>query len=388
MKISNTTTKYYFALAFIMALVSNAITSLSSNINSWGLTEWLINYSGGFVRRGLPGELIGLSSFDPRNVAVIISFLSLAFLLVYIYSQAKGTFPFYIVISPLFMGFPYFGGILRKDVFLLCLLAILLKIIKRKSNLPLVWGIITVGMLSHEMFFFISIPIIFAFLYLKKSDYLQYGFYVAYPIILMFFLIVNKGDASVASSINHSWFDSFVKYCGSCDNSLPSAAIDAIGWSSEKGLSLSLSVLNKPLVILGWIIIIILCILISLGKLESVEQKPQWLLVLLFQLIAISPLFVVGWDFGRWISIWMTSSILIYLSLRDYLPSFSFLQLRISIPNLNLTLVLLSIPGCCLGITALIKSHPILGRVYDIFFPQILEYKYILKTLLVDFGIM
>lgn len=388
MNISNKALKYYFSLTFIIALFLNIKSALLSNIHSWGLTEWLINYSGGFVRRGLPGEIIGLSSFDPRNLAISISFLSLTFLLGYLYFYAKKSFPFYIIISPVFMGFPYWDGILRKDIFLLALLAILLRTIKCKKMLLFSIAIITIGMLSHELFFFISIPLIFTFLYLSKSDPLQYVFYTIYPIVLMLFLIINKGDIIVANSINQSWIDSFVKYCSSCDNSIPSAAIDAIGWSSEKGLSLSLSLLNNPLSIFAWVTIIILCIFISLAKLKNTEERPQWLFILLFQLAAISPLFIVGWDFGRWISIWMVSSLLFYINLREHLPILDILRFRKNIPNLNIPLILLSIPGCCIGILGIIYAHPLLGIIVNVFRDFILPFKEDIKTMMISIGLI
>ena len=39
---------YWFKLTFV----------ITDGINYWQFTEWLINYEGGFVRRGLLGEIL------------------------------------------------------------------------------------------------------------------------------------------------------------------------------------------------------------------------------------------------------------------------------------------------------------------------------------------
>lgn len=44
------------------------ITSDFSNYSSWYVSEWLVNYEGGFVRRGLMGELLYMASqITPPN---------------------------------------------------------------------------------------------------------------------------------------------------------------------------------------------------------------------------------------------------------------------------------------------------------------------------------
>ena len=42
----------------IVAIINQYIASFHWGHDSWQMTEWLINYAGGFVRRGLPGEVI------------------------------------------------------------------------------------------------------------------------------------------------------------------------------------------------------------------------------------------------------------------------------------------------------------------------------------------
>ena len=50
-----------FEVFFIILIILGIPLNLYKNRlydNSWTVGEWLISYAGGFVRRGLPGELI------------------------------------------------------------------------------------------------------------------------------------------------------------------------------------------------------------------------------------------------------------------------------------------------------------------------------------------
>jgi hypothetical protein len=354
--------KWYFIFTFALAIAINIKDSLYSNAQHWGLTEWLINYSGGFVRRGLPGEVIQLLNFDPRMTAIFISFIALIFLLRYLYLNSKHYFDFYIILSPVFMGFVYYGGVLRKDILLMLTLAFLLKNIVSNGYVILSVLLITFGILSHELFFFVSIPIITVFLIYNKKPPINYLAFSIYPTLLMIFLIFYKGDITIATAINDSWSVSFDQYCSSCNNSVPSAAIGAISWTASKGLSLSASLLKSPITIFTWLIIIAACYFISLGLIKREKDKFSWASIMAFQFISISPLFIVGWDFGRWINIWMISSLLIIINFRNYLPKFNFPIGEKIIPTSKLPILFLIVPGCCISVVSMISTHP-LGKL-------------------------
>ena len=53
--------KNYFLLFFFTFLSTFSLIKLFDNLknlDAWEYGEWLINYQAGFVRRGLPGEII------------------------------------------------------------------------------------------------------------------------------------------------------------------------------------------------------------------------------------------------------------------------------------------------------------------------------------------
>ena len=66
----------------ILQRVIFAWNDLNRYSSSWGVTDYMINYQGGYVRRGLLGEMIYqlslLNTFiDPRFYIVLISMVSL-----------------------------------------------------------------------------------------------------------------------------------------------------------------------------------------------------------------------------------------------------------------------------------------------------------------------
>ncbi len=94
--------------------------------NGWTPGDWLINYTGGFVRRGLPGELILLFSrlvhIPPVLVASVVPLVLYALLYASIwrlYRRSSGSFwTFAALVSPATLAFPILDpvGALRKEL--------------------------------------------------------------------------------------------------------------------------------------------------------------------------------------------------------------------------------------------------------------------------------
>ena len=71
--------KFSFEILFTLLIIFGIPLNLYKNRfydNSWTVGEWLISYAGGFVRRGLPGELIHFISTQ-YSLSPILSALSL-----------------------------------------------------------------------------------------------------------------------------------------------------------------------------------------------------------------------------------------------------------------------------------------------------------------------
>jgi len=65
-----------FIVSILNAFVRFLLMNQSNQVFHWVLTDWLIDYSSGFVRRGLSGEVVNLfiGISRPENIVAIIFF--------------------------------------------------------------------------------------------------------------------------------------------------------------------------------------------------------------------------------------------------------------------------------------------------------------------------
>jgi len=157
-----------FLLIYAGVLWSGAILALIEAYwehHAWVMGDWLINYAGGFVRRGLPGHLfiwLSRSTGLKPGVFVILTIASIygVFLVwvVQILSQQPSISPFFISLAaPYLFMFPlwHWQGDYRKEIMLFALYAWLIQSVIREPEK--VWfrtiqalSIFPILLLSHE----------------------------------------------------------------------------------------------------------------------------------------------------------------------------------------------------------------------------------------------
>lgn len=92
--------------------------------DSWQVTEWLINYQGGFVRRGLAGELLLRFYYcwgiEPYYVILTMCFILYLGLVIFFYRAfRRAGLPLFLLPFVFFLGGPVLNDFwARKDVFL------------------------------------------------------------------------------------------------------------------------------------------------------------------------------------------------------------------------------------------------------------------------------
>ena len=374
---ANTIITYFFASIIIVGSLFNLAANNSYVNDSWTIGEWLINYQGGFVRRGLLGEVIFLISdslsITPIYIIWIICLSSYLFLIKLSFGMVKNLVSTSFLLSPAIFLSPIIGNFLvRKDIFLLLLFVWSLKIIKvNKSNIFLINLINIFAILIHESFFIYALPIQFFLILNKKSTLsiiknLLKNILLFLPSIIVFLLcFIFKGSDYQASLINKSWIDkSFLFPFDNFINGNARGAIDAIGWGFKDVvnlLSLSLRDFKGFLwVPIAWGLTILIIGSIFLGDNKSKDAKLK-LFILSFQFIPLISLCLLGWDYGRWIFIWIASSIFIYSnfsneiknleSYKSFSYKFNFLKINKFCIELNgkskILLLLTSYPHCC-----------------------------------------
>ena len=179
-----------FLSSFMALLLFSNIRSLwafAKLSNGWIIGDWLINYQGGFVRRGLGGSLLLLVSDllkIPPNLTVAFfqillycSYFVILFLL--IRKKSLNTWFLILLLSPATLLFPVYDihAVGRKEIILFFLFALFVYCLKRYGTLPnrtvlLFSAAIAVFTFFHELIFFF-IPYFMVAAFIESSIHTQ-----------------------------------------------------------------------------------------------------------------------------------------------------------------------------------------------------------------------
>ena len=195
---------------------------------SFEISDWLINYEGGFVRRGLIGQLLlALYTVIPFNVkSTIIAFdllwcaLFIA-LMIRVCRRSQWSFmPVIFALALMSGGVPRY----RRDfLIMLAVYAIYALYMRYQSSRRQGWlwlsiGLICAFLLMYEPVFFLTVPVLALLYYGSLSGQKvllrlvkTFGVF-ALPLAVMAFVCLWKGDAAQAQLIWQSWADLFIRY--------------------------------------------------------------------------------------------------------------------------------------------------------------------------------
>lgn len=333
---------FIFFVIIIIHLLYNQICNGYTK-NNWGLTDWMINYQGGIVRRGLPGEVIfqlySLFNLSPYYTIVGISVISLLSLIsFFLFQFIKKGFPIFILPFVFFLGNPIINNYwIKKDSFIILIFIIVIylffKLKKRILRFILVNLLLVIGILSHETIVFLVFPIILLAMladckridghYSFKSLIRFFLFFIP-SIIILLLPIYFHGNEFIAEIIWHSWKNSYFPYPASINEGSTYGSIGGLAWTTKYGIFYTLNTYHHskiidvyPLLSLFIVLFAIYYVLSNTNCLNNsiltikpkTHNKTFISNILLFQLfISIFPLFIIGCDAGRWIFYWATSS--------------------------------------------------------------------------------
>lgn len=199
-------------LAAVLRLGYKLLFTLSNGINTDECSEFLVNFSGGFVRRGLLGEVLydfsQTTGISPFPLILGISIICVAFVMTFFLKAfVKRDMNWWIVLSPLFCGFlVYF---VRKDFMQYALLIGVLLMLRRWRGNP--WNIAAVcalsilGLLLHEAYLFWAIPLTVLAIYAVSRSAAAATVSALTFLGCFGVLSVFKGDAANVTTIMASW---------------------------------------------------------------------------------------------------------------------------------------------------------------------------------------
>jgi len=361
--------RFYFLLTLVYLLLTSSIyiyfvTSFAQAHNGWSTADWLINYSGGFCRRGLPGSIIlNLNSLSgiPFELLVpsfqiffLVSFFS-CFLLLIKDRRLNFNCLFLITLPSFLPAYIWDRGIAgRKEIVLFALFALWCLFI-RKRKLTLIVYIafslaISAFVFSHELglFFCFYFPVSL-WLLSKQNHYIfdRRSLFIPLTAFCSGIVLLLWGAPFPATQICQS----IVSHGGSSDFchgilNYPVSSVQAA--STQFFESLSPRILYMGL--MAFIIIFIPVVLSTLLDLHTIPLS-FFILALVGLVFCSMPLFIIGLDWGRWVHI---HSVLIITTLFLLLPKSKAAHGRSSFSISKLLILLISsfawqLNNCCPG---------------------------------------
>lgn len=219
---------------------------LNSNLlNGYECTEFLINFQGGFVRRGLLGEglyqLYSVTNFPIVTALTIFCYLIFAFVVIFFFRQFyKKQYSWWLLLSPVFLGFTCY--IVRKDYLLYALLIGILYLLRNTSpkvvKRLLACALMVFGLFLHEAFIFWGFPIYALLLFSCGKGKALNLLFLCLPMVAFVVLSVYKGSAEVADAIVNSW-NSLLP--GDPLAHVENNSIGALGWGSKDAFMMHLT---------------------------------------------------------------------------------------------------------------------------------------------------
>jgi len=326
-------------LLFSCFIIFYAILNLyfKQNVgNDTSISEWLINYNGGFTRRGLGGEInIFISNiFDvPLRSAIfylqsVLHLIFIVFLYFYLKNFYLNIFQIFALFSPLFLIYPVaeIEALGRKEILLLISFIISVHLTNKKFSAKLFnyQILITFPILSLVWEQVVLFAPFYVVLIVYKNNLktfkssLKYSFFIFAPSIITFLFIFYNP----LSMEGHTMMCEFLKneFNERCYMSAILLVKNTIYFDT---LHIHTSAKFFPHYFRYLLIFIIGFGFLHLSLITnhfttkenfiSAHFKPIYLFFLLY--LPVIPLFVFGYDWGRWINIMYSLSIILYFYL-------------------------------------------------------------------------
>ena len=302
-------------LAYFLYLTIACIFFLTFHINEfpnkYTFTDWLINYEGGFVRRGIIGQIVfELSNFLKFQIKFVILFFQITiystyFLLFYItLSKIKNNFFWFLVIfSPILFFYPLgeLEALGRKDIFVISIFLIF-SITNYKSLNTLMLSFITyfgLSCLIHEItifyifHYFLVLYVKNRFSFNQQIDKKYYLIFVCYIVVLLYLNLYLHNFVIIEDIVNSYNYESLTVESGSFSHIRP--LIDSVFLKTIYSINIT------SVVRYGFLLLINMIPLIFFIKIKNkYENKYFSFHNIFFIIILLSlPLYSLMLDWGR-----------------------------------------------------------------------------------------
>lgn len=303
-----------FAWLFYYFIAVKYFQVVSIIDDEWSMGDWLINYCGGAVRRGLIGTIILYISepiFSLRWTTYLVQILF--YMLIYLFvikiyklRERDWTWSLFLF-SPAFILFPFYDlqGGFRKEIIVFSIFAFLCLCYSKKEikiyTLFLSSTIFALAAFSHELTSFTIPFFIYIFYKFYRHNLVSKGtalcvtsVYCTLSISALLFAYFFKGDFTIAAEICNSLLTNGFTI-SICDG--------ALSWLDKDPVYIFVSFninLTKYIIFYTFA----LCVAVAPIFLIS-AVKREIIIIILIGFVFILPLCLVAVDWGRWIHIYI-----------------------------------------------------------------------------------
>lgn len=277
--------------------------------DGWRIGDWLIDYSGGFVRRGLFGWILSGTTGTAESSLLALWLTQTAIYAIiftiavcWIWTTPTPRSWFLAFLSPAFLlfGLSPFGGSYRKEIIFLLVLFVLAESLRRERffRSATVFGIIVfaLAVLSHELNSLLVIPLLILITWSRRDGLIDRAFATASSVGLVAIAVIGITLAVV-------WSGTVEQGRAICDQLLAidhspgvcTGAISVIGTSSSDALAEVIGAAFPRYIIWAFV-----AALASIPFLFMPWARANWR-VLLFAAAGSLPLYAIAIDYGRWI---------------------------------------------------------------------------------------
>lgn len=321
-------------------------------------TEWLINYEGGFIKRGLAGQIaIQISKIFTLELKYTIAIIQstgylIYFCIFYLFIKKINLnfFWYCILLSPFLFNYPLFEmeALGRKDVFVISCFLIFC-IVEYKSKISIILNFIlffSFSTLIHEITIFYIFHYIYV-IYLKvllineKLNYKNIIFISFITLFLIFLIMYVSRFANIEQMVN------------SYQNEFITTSSGSISWlkpSFKEILSSTLKQINVTNII-RYIFIYLLALtpflLFIKNKKENSFKFLNINLILILSIILSIPMHLLIYDWGRIVYFYFNFLTIIFIFIYQSFEHFDKIYLKQKIKKLSIKIKILILLICC-----------------------------------------
>jgi|688.fasta_scaffold285379_1 hypothetical protein len=326
---------FYLLFLFIFGLIF--LYDKHNAGNNWTMSEWLINYQGGFTRRGLLGDIaFNLAIFFNLKIRFVIFLLqatSYLIFLIVIYNFLKDIKINFLsklaIYTPIFLLFPLaeIESLVRKETLIFILFIFFLNLASKKFERKYcnfyIFFIFPISFLIWEPIIFLF-PIIFFILYLKNyqknvlKTFLKIFFISLPSIIIFFFTILTQLSEIGHHKMCQSLMINFKENCGMSLSMLKSKSSIIQQFTDVMPLyKIEFFIRYFFILFIGFLPLLILSCNSNFTntKIKIINYFKSFFSVLILLLCLVPIFFAAMLDWGRVTNIVYTISVLLYFFL-------------------------------------------------------------------------